>query len=136
VLENWKLSGIQLCVVVGPANNRPLSKVVVEKDARQLAGGVNVVVNEPTDILGEFTFSCAFDSGTCCLILALMMHAKLQLRHGSDRVEQSKSKYERRVEKCTCARKCHGVCLVRTASCPSLVESLTLDNATMRHAVL
>jgi hypothetical protein len=89
VLENWKLSGIQLCVVVGPANNRPLSWMVVEKDARQLAGGVNVVVNEPTDILRESTFS-----GTCCLILALMMHARLQLRRGSDRVEQSKLKYK------------------------------------------
>ena len=95
MLENWKLSGIQLCVVVGPANNRPLSPwMVVEKDARQLAGGVNVVVNEPTDILRVSTFSRAFDSGACCLILALIMHAKLQLRRGSDRVEQSKLKYK------------------------------------------
>jgi hypothetical protein len=43
---------MQPCVVVGPArkydgeNHR-----VVEKDSRQLAGGVNVVVNDPTDIL-------------------------------------------------------------------------------------
>jgi hypothetical protein len=37
--------------------------MVVEKDARQLAGGVNVVVNEPTDILRGSTFSRAFDSG-------------------------------------------------------------------------
>ena len=70
MLENWKLSGIQLCVVVGPANNRPLSPwMVVEKDARQLAGGVNVVVNEPTDMLRESAFSRAFNNGTWCLIV-------------------------------------------------------------------
>ena len=63
--------------------------VVVEKDARQLAGGVNIVVNEPTDILGEFTFSCAFDSGTCCLILIMQSCSCV-----ADRIEQSKLKYE------------------------------------------
>ena len=39
-------------VVTGPAKKNPEElHPVVEKDARQLAGGVNVVVSEPTDIL-------------------------------------------------------------------------------------
>ena len=50
------MSGIQPCAVEGPAKKNPclLPKslhTLVEKDARQLAGGVNVVVKEPTDIV-------------------------------------------------------------------------------------
>jgi hypothetical protein len=64
VLENWKLSGIQPCVVVGPAAQYSKFKfhVVVEKDSRQLAGGVKVVVNEPTDIL---VFLLCGAAGSC-----------------------------------------------------------------------
>ena len=53
MLEYWKLYGRQPCVVKGPATryNHGVTPVVMEKDSRQLAGGVNVVVNEPTDIL-------------------------------------------------------------------------------------
>jgi hypothetical protein len=56
VLENWKLSGMQPDVVTGPAKRNPKLvrdwlHPVVWKEARQLEGGVNVVVNEPTDIL-------------------------------------------------------------------------------------
>jgi hypothetical protein len=50
VLENWKLSGIQPLVVKGPATKNELH-AIVEKESRHLGGGVNVVVNEPTDIL-------------------------------------------------------------------------------------
>jgi hypothetical protein len=47
---------MQPCVVHGPARkkiepNSVVDKAIVEKAYRQLAEGVNVVVNEPTDIL-------------------------------------------------------------------------------------
>jgi hypothetical protein len=79
VLENWKFSGMQPDVAKGPgpAKRKPSSMAillhaVVENEARQLAGGVNVVVSEPTDML------------------ALLLHSKVltdrlrpSLRHGA-----------------------------------------------------
>jgi hypothetical protein len=63
---------------MGPVKKAPggVLHMIVEKDARQLAGGVNVVVNEPTDILGEFAFR-VLDGGTGCLSLTLLQRGKL-----------------------------------------------------------